>query len=136
MNAIETLSRLDDLRRELHFQKEKILSLQESAGYLSPGYEDAGGGKGGPSDRVGKMAAMIADEKAKLEELEGAYAAAVGEAAAIISGLHNPAEKQILLRRYVVGMSWRKIARVTGHEINYCFILHRNALKRLKSIVD
>ena len=66
MKAIEALTVLDTLRRELHCQREKIACLEEAARYLSP-VGDGAGSSPGPSDRVGKMAGQIAEKEAKLQ---------------------------------------------------------------------
>ncbi|MCI9458823.1 MAG: hypothetical protein HFE44_17965 [Oscillospiraceae bacterium] len=123
MNPIETLTALDGLRRELHCQQEKIACLEEAARYLSPA-GDGIGSSSGPSDRVGKMAGQIADEKAELERMEERYSQAVAEAAGVLSGLADPVEREVLTKRYIAGKNWTEISGSMGYT-------HRN-IRRLK----
>ena len=123
MNPIETLTALDGLRRELHCQQEKIACLEEAARYLSPA-GDGIGSSSGPSDRVGKMAGQIADEKAELERMEERYSQAVAEAAGVLSGLADPVEREGLTKWYIAGKNWAEISGSMGYT-------HRN-IRRLK----
>ena len=125
MNPIESLTALDGLRRELHCQREKIACLEEAARYLSPAGDGIGGGSG-PSDRVGKMAGQIADEKAELERMEERYSQAVAEAAGVLSGLIDPVEREVLAKRYIAGKSWAEISSLMGYT-------HRSVRRRKQS---
>ena len=113
MNPIETLIALDGLRRELHCQREKIACLEEAARYLSPA-GDGIGGSSGPSDRVGKMAGQIADEKAELERMEERYSQA-----------------EVLTKRYIAGLSWEVTARKTGYSYRAIQRIKKRAFKKL-----
>ena len=130
MNPIETLIALDGLRRELHCQREKIACLEEAARYLSPA-GDGIGGSSGPSDRVGKMAGQIADEKAELERMEERYSQAVAEAAGVLSGLADPVEREVLTKRYIAGLSWEVTTRKTGYSYRAIQRIKKRAFKKL-----
>ena len=130
MNPIETLIALDGLRRELHCQREKIACLEEAARYLSPAGDGIGGGSG-PSDRVGKMAGQIADEKAELERMEERYSQAVAEAAGVLSGLADPVEREVLAKRYIAGLKWDKVAKSMNYDVSTCYRIGRNAVRNL-----
>lgn len=130
MNPIETLTSLDTLRRELHCQREKIASLEAAARYLSPA-GDGTSGRPGPSDRTGKMAGQIADEKAELERMEEKYSQAVAEAAEVLSGLSDPLEREVLTKRYIAGMKWEMVAKSMNYEVSTCYRIGRNAVRNL-----
>ncbi len=133
MKAIEALTVLDTLRRELHCQREKIACLEEAARYLSPAAGDGTGGSSGPSDRVGKMAGQIADEKAELEQMEEKYSQAVAEAVKVLSGLSDPLEREILTKRYISGMNWEQISRKMNYSASGIHRLKKSALQKLCS---
>lgn len=128
MNPIETLTSLDTLRRELHFQREKIACLEEAARYLSP-VGDGVGGSPGPSDRVGKLAGQIVDEKAELERMEEEFAQAVTEAVEVLSGLSDPLEREVLTKRYIAGMKWETVAEKSGCDVSTCYRVRKKFLK-------
>ncbi len=130
MKAIEALTVLDTLRRELHCQREKIACLEEAARYLSP-VGDGAGSSPGPSDRVGKMAGQIADEKAKLEQLKGEFAQAAERASSVLNWLENPLEREILAKRYIAGFSWEGIADKTGYSIGWIHKTKKAAYRNL-----
>lgn len=132
MKAIETLTSLDELRRELHYQREKIACLEEAARYLSP-VGDGTGSSPGPSDRVGKMAGQIADEKAELERMEEKYSQAVAEAAKVLSGLSDLLEREVLTKRYIAGKSWGEISFSMGYTHRNIRRLKQNAFQKLSA---
>lgn len=131
MNAIEVLTALDGLRRELHCQREKIACLEEAARYLSPAGDAVS--HGGPSDRVGKIAVQIADERSKLEELEERYSNAVTDAMQILDKLTDPLAKEILAIRYIAGDKWETVASKVNCSIRKCYQIHREALQKVSS---
>lgn len=131
MKAIEALTVLDTLRRELHCQREKIACLEEAARYLSPAAGDGTGGSSGPSDRVGKMAGQIADEKAELERMKEEFAQAAEKALSVLNCLDNPLEREILAKRYIAGFSWEGIADKTGYSIGWIHKTKKSAYRNL-----
>ena len=134
MNPIETLASLDTLRRELHCQREKIASLEAAARYLSPA-GDGTSGRPGPSDRIGKMAGQIADEKAELERMEEEYSQAVAEAAEVLSRISDPLEREILTKRYIAGNKWGDISKSTGYTHRSIRRLKQKAFQKLSAYV-
>ena len=101
--------------------------------YLSPAAGDGTGGSSGPSDRVGKMAGQIADEKAELEQMEEKYSQAVAEAVKVLSGLSDPLEREILTKRYISGMNWEQISRKMNYSASGIHRLKKSALQKLCS---
>ncbi len=130
MNPIETLTYLDALRRELHCQREKIASLEAAARYLSPA-GDGIGGSGSPSDRVGKMAGQIADEKEELEWMKEKYSQAVAAAAKVLSNLSDPLEREVLTKRYIAGLSWDNVSQKVGYSYRAIQRIKKQAFKKL-----
>ncbi len=130
MKPIEPLTALDTLRRELRCQREKIASLEEAARYLSP-VSDGIGGSGGPSDKVGKMAGQIADERTELERLEEKYAHSVAKAAKILNRLSDPLEREALAKRYIAGMSWNAVAQKMGYSYRAVQRIKKKSLQKL-----
>ena len=133
MNPIETLTSLDTLRRELHCQREKIASLEAAARYLSPA-GDGTSGRPGPSDRIGKMAGQIADEKAELERMEEKYSQAVAEAAKVLSELSDPLEREVLTKRYIAGMKWEMVAEKSNCDVSTCYRIRKKIFKSCQSM--
>ncbi|MCI9458694.1 MAG: sigma-70 family RNA polymerase sigma factor [Oscillospiraceae bacterium] len=132
MNQINVLTKLDTIRQELHCQQQKILSLEEAARYLSPAGESIG--SGGPSDRVGKIASQIADERSKLEELEERYSNAVTDAAQILERLSDPLEKEVLTIRYIAGGKWEEVAKKVDCAVSTCYRIQRRAIKNVQKV--
>lgn len=132
MNPIETLTALDGLRRELHCQREKIACLEAAARYLSPAGDGIGGGSG-PSDRVGKMAGQIADERAELERMEERYFQTMTKATEILEQLSNPLEREILAKRYIAGLNWEQISRKMNYSASGIHRIKKAALQKLCS---
>ena len=132
MKAIEALTKLDTLRQELHFQREKIACLEEAARYLSP-VGDGTGSSSGPSDRVGKLAGQIVDEKAELEHLEERYSQAVTEAIKVLSGLSDPLEREVLTKRYIAGMNWEQISRKMKYSSSGIYRIKKSAFQKVCS---
>lgn len=131
MSQTNVLTNLDTIRQELHCQQQKILSLEEAARYLSPAGNTIG--SGGPSDRVGKIAAQIADERSKLEELEERYSNAVTDAMRTLDKLSDPLAKEILAIRYIAGDKWETVASKVNCSIRKCYQIHREALQKVSS---
>ncbi len=134
MNPIETLTCLYEFRQELHCQQEKIACLEEAAQYLSP-VGDGAGSSSGPSDRVGKMAGQIVDERAELEKMEENYSQAVAEAAKVLNLLSNLSEREILTKRYIAGKSWAEISVSMGYTHRNIRRLKQNAFQKLSANV-
>lgn len=135
MNPIETLTALDGLRRELYCQREKIACLEEAARYLSPAGDGIGRGSG-HSDRVGKMAGQIADEKEELERMEEGYSQAVAEAAGALSGLTDPVEREVLTKRFIAGLNWKQISQNMKYSASGIHRIKKSALQKLCTQVN
>lgn len=131
MTPIETLTRLDALRQELHCQREKIACLEEAARYLSPAGDGVGGG---PSDRVGRMAGQIADERAELERMEERYSQAVAEAMGILEGLADPLERKVLMIRYIEGTRWEEVAAKSNCSIRTCYRIQQKLFENFLKV--
>lgn len=134
MSQANVLTNLDNLRQELHCQRQKILSLEEAARYLSPA-GDVIGGSTSPSDRVGRIAGQIADERTKLEELEERYFNTITEAIKIIESLPNPLEREVLMIRYISGAKWEEVAAKVDCSMRTCQRVQQKALKSFKKVV-
>lgn len=133
MPQANVLTTLDTIRQELHCQQQKILSLEEAARYLSPA-GDGIAARSEPSDRVGRLAAQIADERAKLEELEERYSNAVTDAAQILERLSDPLEKEVLTIRYITGGKWEEVAKKVDCAVSTCYRIQRRAIKNVQKV--
>lgn len=125
MTAKEYLGQYRSAMKEIERRREEIAQLEALAEYASP-RSDRGGS--GVSDRVGRLAAKLADERAALQrEIEGLMELRE-EIKAVIGGVSDPTFRQLLMLRYINGFTFERIAEEMYYTYKWVFVLHGRAL--------
>lgn len=111
--TIKELSQLYHLRREVEMDRQRLAALEERA---LPGAQRLSGLPGGLSvqDKLGEMAAEIADLRAVIEQKLKRCLAEQQRLEAYIAGIEDSFVRQIFTCRFVEGMSWRQVADKVG----------------------
>lgn len=84
-----------------------------------------------PSDRFGRIMAVLADRERELEELKAERAAAVKSARAKINCLEDGREREILTLHYLNGWTMKKTAEKVGCCVKTAWRVNRSALIHL-----
>lgn len=106
---------LQDLSAEISRQKVKLQRLRDAAGVKSPRLDGIPRGSG-PVDRIGEIAASIADAENDLIRLERDYESICLKFGSWINRQDDYKASFILTARYIERMSWDQIAR----EVSNC----------------
>ncbi len=83
------------------------------------------------SNSVEEQICRLTDEEDKAAKLRGEYISAHCHAMALINTLSSPAEKEVLVRRYIRGERWEDIARDMRYSYRRVTQLHETALKNI-----
>lgn len=111
--TLSELNRHFELIRKLEDAKELLLSLQEAA---QPGAAVINGMPHTPGvkDKVGNMAAEIADLKGQIGQLEKAIADSEQNILAFISGIDDDKTRIVFRLRFLRGLAWKEVASIAG----------------------
>lgn len=128
----ERLGQLRHLRAEAELLAGRILELEDAA--MGGVQHITGMPRGsGTGDKVGRMAAMIADLRTQLSDRRGECMDELTRLYAFIDGVEDSLTRQVLIYRYVDGMTWQKIAAELGEtDEQYPRRLHNKFLKNAK----
>ncbi len=132
MTTKDYLRQYRDLEREIILQREQIDELKAIAEKVSPSADS--GSSGGVSDRVGKCVAKIIDIENQINANVMILAEKRREIVAIIYELENPKEREVLIRRYILGEKWERIAQAMNYNQKWIYKIHGRALQNLKII--
>ncbi|NBK80154.1 hypothetical protein D5272_16630 [bacterium D16-76] len=91
-----------------------LASLEAAAAPQSPNLDGMPRASSGISDSVGRLAAEIADMRARVELLERQAAAQYGEIAQYIEGIPDDQARLIFRLRFLRGLSWKEVAAIVG----------------------
>ena len=111
--TIKELSQLYHLRREVEMERQRLAALEERA---LPGAQRLSGlpGSSRGQDKLGEMAAEIADLRAVIEQKLKRCLAEQQRLEAYIAGIEDSFVRQIFTCRFVEGLSWRQVADKVG----------------------
>ena len=111
--TIKELSQLYHLRREVEMDRQRLAALEEQA---LPGAQRLSGlpGSSRGQDKLGEMAAEIADLRAVIEQKLKRCLAEQQRLEAYIAGIEDSFVRQIFTCRFVEGLSWRQVADKVG----------------------
>ena len=126
------LGQLRYLRAEAELLGARILELEESAagGVLRITGMPRGSGNG---DKVGRLAAKIADLRTELADRREECLEELARLYAFIEGIEDSLTRQVMIYRYVDGMTWQKIAAALGEvDEQYPRRLHNRFLRNAK----
>lgn len=112
--------------------KQSIASLRSLATSLSAPLGGDRVQSSGVSDRVGRIVADIADAEAEMEKEIQRLAELRLEAIRMVEQLPEP-DQSIMRLRYIIGLTWERVADEAGYELSWTYRLARRALDRLFS---
>ncbi len=128
----ERLSQLRYLRAEAELLEGRILELEEAAagGVLRITGMPRGSGN---ADKVGRLAAKIADLRTELTDRREECLEELARLYGFIEGIGDSLTRQVMIYRYVDGMTWQKIAVELGEaDEQYPRRLHNKFLRNAK----
>ena len=122
--TLQELSRYYKLQKQLEQSRELLASLEASA---SPGAQALTGMPhgGGARDKVGDLAAEIADMKAHIQRLERKADRAAGRINTYIGTIEDQRTRMIFRLRFLHCMTWAQVSEAIGG---------RNTEKSVKNI--
>ena len=91
-----------------------LASLEAAAAPQSPNLDGMPRASSGISDSVGRLAAEIADMRARVELLERQAAAQYGDIARYIENIPDDQARLIFRLRFLRGLSWGEVAAIIG----------------------
>lgn len=111
--TLKELSRYYNLQKQLERSRELLASLEASA---SPGAQALTGMPhgSGAGDKVGDLAAEIADTKAHIQRLERRAGQAAGCISAYIDTIEDQHTRMIFRLRFIRCLTWGEVAAVIG----------------------
>ena len=111
--TLKELSRYYNLQKQLERSRELLASLEASA---SPGAQVLTGMPhgGGARDKVGDLAAEIADMKAHIQRLERRAGQVAGCISAYIDTIEDQHTRMIFRLRFIRCLTWGEVAAVIG----------------------
>lgn len=122
--ALKLHTETQHLRREI-----RRLELEATSIVTPPGN---GGRSSLPADKVGRAAARIADETAKLAAMLAEIRQRKHEIReTIMRYTETPRHEEVLLRRYVEFQRWEDIAEAMTYEDKYVYRLRREAVEQI-----
>lgn len=113
--------------------KQSIASLRSLATSLSAPLGGDRVQSSGTSDRVGRIVADIADAEMDMEEQIKRLAELRLEALKLIQRLPEP-DQSIMRLRYIVGMTWERVAVESDYDERYVYKIGHRALDLLFAI--
>lgn len=126
MTPKEYLNQYYWAKKLIESKQDEIKQLEVLAEYVSPGIESGGGGSA--SDKVGKLAAKIADEKDKLNQQIEELVNLKTEIKSCIAWIDNKRYRFVLTERYINCKRWNEIAEDNHYSVRSVHYLHQNAL--------
>lgn len=133
MTAKEYLNRYRLLNAEITAKREQANSIRELAETVSH-FSDGVGGNGG-GDKVGRNAAKLVDleneiiaETNKLVELKR-------EIESTIAVIDDPTLRQLLILKYINGLTWEQVAERLNKSWRHTMRLHKIALKNFENVM-
>lgn len=111
--TLQELSRYYNLQKQLERSRELLVSLEASA---NPGAQVLTGMPrgGGAGDKIGELAAEIADTKAHIQRLERKANRAAGRIKAYIDTIEDQRTRMIFRLRFIRCMTWSEVAYTIG----------------------
>ncbi len=132
MDVKEFLSQHKLIDDSINAKLEEIKELRALATRLSPSLTGESHSKGTISDRVGRTAAKIADLENEVNDEIDRLVELKTEIRAMVSSLGDVLLRNLLERRYILGMGWEKIAEDMGYTPRHITRLHNQAIARLQ----
>lgn len=133
MTAKEYLLQYKDLTDDIAEKQEKLGWLETVAASASPGNGSGGGSE--KSDKVGRLAADIADLKNEINQLTDRLISLREEIELTISQITSGKHRKLLHKIYISGKSWPQVEQEMSYCNRHLRRIHREALDRLDKIL-
>ena len=126
MTAKEYLSQYGWAKKEIEIKRDEIEQLEAIAEYATPRGER--GGSGYASDKVGSLAARIADEKNSLQQDVAALLEMRDKIKSQIDEIDNNRYRMVLTERYINCKQWENISADAHYSLRAVLYIHRDAI--------
>ena len=110
--------------------------LMTMATRVTPQLQTAPASSGGGKDKIGEAVAKIVDLERRIDREIDALVALKGAAIARLNRLTNKNHYNILFKRYVLGLTFEKIAEEMGYTYRGICYLHGRALQDFEKMMD
>lgn len=107
--TMEELNEYRELEAEIRHLRRLLIRMESRLQGMASGGDGMPRGKGGVHDALGDGVAELVDVQARLQRRMVDSAAAMRRIVSSINAVPNAQMRNILLRRYVSGWSWRRI---------------------------
>lgn len=135
MTAKEWLINIGRLDREIETLREEMVRVRTLAESITARSGGTGGGNSGRvSDKVGDAAVRLADLQTKIANRIEVYACKREEAMTMIGMIKSSRYRELLIRRYFLRQSWRKIAMEMHMDQSTATRSHGRAMKEFRKI--
>lgn len=128
---MQYLMRYIDSKRRARAILNEIHDLQDLATKITVTFNDMPGG-GGSVDKVGAIVANIVDLQSELAVQAKTMKAEQEIVQAVIDAVDEPDLRQLLILRYINGLTWEKIAVDMNYSWRHTLRLHGAALAAVK----
>ena len=131
MTVIEYLRRPEAIRQEIARKTVRVRVLRRHAQRITAAMRDVRVKSTPDPARMQAFLSEAADEEKAIAGLQQELAQVLDETAIYLSFLPQEQMEQILELRYLAGMEWKEIARLTGYFLSSVYRLHTQALRLL-----
>lgn len=133
MSAKQYLLQIRDLDAEINRKQERLEYLRCAATRTTPA-QGGGSGNGSISDKIGTIAAKIADLDAEINMDIDQLNELKREMTTRINALDDKQQAEALKRHYVELQSWKRMSAQMGVGLSKLHRIHRRALEHLEYI--
>lgn len=134
MTAKEYLNQYRNAYREIQAKVDQIARLRDLVMHTTsaPAGDRV---QSSPENKLERIVAKIADMEAEVDEEIDRLADKRREVQAVIEKVPNHAQREVLIRRYMVGQKWEEIAVELDYHYRWVLELHGRALPVVESIL-
>lgn len=129
MTAKQYLLQLDEIKREIKLAYDEIAELRATAEKITAAFSDDYTGNTGPKDRIGNTVAKIYDREQELLLLVDEYNEKRATITKQIYSIENPMFREVLIRKYIMGCTYEKIAEDMDYTRRNIIYIHNDAIK-------
>lgn len=133
MTEKEFLRQYLDADREIQAKVDQIARLRDLATHTTSA-PDGDRVQSSPENKLERLVAKIADMEAEVDEEIDRLAEKRREVQGVIDQVPSPAQRRVLIRRYMVGQKWEEIAVELDLDYRWVLRLHGRALKKIREI--
>ena len=124
------LRRYRDAQRTMRRLLEELAQLRSEAASVSQALRGAPSG-GGDGQAIPRAVERIADAESRLAAAYGAALAERSQVKDAIDTVPDPLRRDILIRRYILGQRWERIAADNDRDLRWVLRLHHRAVDEL-----